>query len=268
MNRAITPALVRDRDAPEQLPVQPAPESSSLLAALVSAARDSSTDITKMERIFAMHKEIMLLQAESEFNDALARAQGRLEPARKNAKNTQTNSMYATFASVMAVVSPAMTAEGLSLTFRPEMPKEAGNVRMVGILAKGGYKREYPLELPLDQAGAQGKVNKTMLHATTSSGTYCQRILTKLIFGISEDWEDQDGNLTTQRPAQPEPQQPQEKPKYPDAQFDGSLPAWTDLIKSGKKSAAQIISTVESKYVMSTVQKDSLHKLHNQEGGQ
>lgn len=302
MSGVLTAASI-ERDRPEQLPVSVA-DSSNLLTALVSAARDPSTDINKMERIFQMHKEICAIQAKSDFNDALARAQAKLEPARKNAKNTQTNSMYATFAAVMVVVMPAMTSEGLSLTFRPEPPHEPGNVRVVGILAKGGHEREYPLELPLDGAGIKGNANKTAVHATTSSGSYCQRILTKMIFGLSEDWEDKDGNLSTDRgggngfmsdasqdqiatlcaATSPDslnavldhykvnklgeiPEAEVEgiksrlratKPMYGEAEFTKSFPAWEKFIRDRKKTAAEIISMVETKAVLSTDQKQSI----------
>ena len=192
MGKPITAALVKREEAP--LAEQPVTEPTNLLQALVGAARDPSTDIEKMERIFAMHKEMMAAQAKAEFNEALARAQAKLEPARKTRANTQTNSMYATLADVMRVVMPAMTAEGLSLKFRSEASQIPGWQRTVGILSRGAHQEEYPLDLPPDKVGAKGNVNKTDIHAAASTYTYAQRILTKMIFGLSEDTDDHDGN--------------------------------------------------------------------------
>lgn len=191
MSKPITAAVLH-RDESTLLAEQP--PATNLLQALVGAARDSSTNIEKMERIFAMHKEIVALQAKAEFNDALSRAQAQLEPARKTKRNSQTNSDYATLADVMRVVMPAMTAEGLSLKFRSEASPIDGWQRTVGILSRGAHQEEYPLDLPPDKAGAKGNVNKTDIHAAASTYTYAQRILTKMIFGLSEEHEDHDGN--------------------------------------------------------------------------
>lgn len=45
---------------------------------------------------------------------------------------------------------------------------------------------------------------------------------------------------------------------YPDEQFAANLPKWSDLIKSGKKTAAQIIAIIQSKAPLSDAQKAAL----------
>ena len=50
-------------------------------------------------------------------------------------------------------------------------------------------------------------------------------------------------------------------PPYPDAQFAKNLPAWTDLIQSSKKTAAQVIAIVSSKAVLSDEQKAAINAI-------
>lgn len=55
-----------------------------------------------------------------------------------------------------------------------------------------------------------------------------------------------------------EPKKAPELPDYSDADFESNLPAWSKLIASGKKTAEQIIATVESKGRLSNDQKAKL----------
>lgn len=48
------------------------------------------------------------------------------------------------------------------------------------------------------------------------------------------------------------------KPTYPDAEFEKNLPSWSSLIKTGKKTADDIIKTVESKNPLTDEQKDKI----------
>lgn len=56
----------------------------------------------------------------------------------------------------------------------------------------------------------------------------------------------------SEAPARPQPE------AYPDDQFTKNFPAWEGLIKSGKKTADEIINTVSSKAVLTDGQKESI----------
>lgn len=56
-------------------------------------------------------------------------------------------------------------------------------------------------------------------------------------------------------------QQPPEKPAYPADKFAQNLPAWTDLIATGKKSHAAVIAMLESKFTVSDEQKTNIKKI-------
>ncbi len=58
-----------------------------------------------------------------------------------------------------------------------------------------------------------------------------------------------------------EPTQPQVLPEYSAEQFQRALADWTTLISKGKKTAAQIINTIESKYTLTSAQIKSIEYL-------
>ena len=55
-------------------------------------------------------------------------------------------------------------------------------------------------------------------------------------------------------------------PDYPDNKFQQGLPSWEKLIKDKSKTAADIISTIESKYTLSPEQKNQIENLEAIEG--
>lgn len=184
----------------------PAGQPANLMQALAIAAADPRMEVEKVERLWAMHKEMMDREAERAFNDAMARAQARMEPIVRDRKNDHTKSMYATLAAINEAITPIHTAEGLSVTYdsyRPEFDKDGKEInpprtgwfRTIGICAhRGGFARRYYIDLPLDDAGKDGSKNKTGVQAMGSTNEYARRYLKKMIFDISTANEDNDGN--------------------------------------------------------------------------
>jgi phage recombination protein Bet len=69
----------------------------------------------------------------------------------------------------------------------------------------------------------------------------------------------QEIDVTPTKPAGPQP--------YADDQFTKNFPSWEKLIKTGKKTAEQIIATVSSKAVLSDAQRASIVAIKKDEGG-
>ena len=170
------------------------PQATSLLEAISRAASDPATDMDKMERLFAMHQTMLKGQAETAFNAALARAQASMGPVAHNAANTQTNSRYAKLAAINKVITPIYTEEGFAISFdTADSPKE-GYLRTIAILSHaGGHSRTYHIDMPPDEMGAKGTVNKTKVHATGSTSSYARRYLVCMIFNVTTE-DDTDGN--------------------------------------------------------------------------
>ena len=180
----------------------PTTQPTNLMQALALAAADPRMDVDKVERLFAMHKELQDREAAQAFADAMARAQSNIVPIAKDRRNDHTKSMYATLAAITDEVTPIVTAEGLAVsydTFNPERDKdlpalEKGWVRVIAIVShRGGHRQRHHLDAPLDNAGKDGTVNKTGIQAVGSTTTYLRRYLFCMIFNVATS-DDKDGN--------------------------------------------------------------------------
>lgn len=181
------------------LPAVQTPQAASLVQALAAAASDPRTDIDKMERLFAMHQAMTKQQAEADFNGAMARAQAKIQPIATDRENDHTHSRYATLRAINEVIAPIYSAEGLAVSFDTETKNDAdpipeGEIRTVAYVSHaGGHTRRYHLDLPPDDVGSQGKVNKTKVQAKGSTNEYARRYLMRMIFNIATG-DDNDGN--------------------------------------------------------------------------
>lgn len=166
----------------------------TLLQAIERAASNPETDMDKMERLFDMHQKMLKQEAEAEFNAALARAQLHIEPVAHNATNDQTRSRYAKLAAINRAIAPIYTAEGFSVSFDTADSPKDGYLRVLATLSHArGHSRVYHMDLPPDEAGAKGNVNKTKVHATGSTNSYARRYLVCMIFNVTTE-DDNDGN--------------------------------------------------------------------------
>lgn len=163
----------------------------TLLQAITKAATNPKVDMDKVERLFKMHQEMVAKQAEALWNSAMARAQARIVPVATNADNTQTKSRYAKLGAVNKAIVPIYTEEGLSVSF--DSGEVANGIRTVAKVShKAGHSKEFHLDLPVDDKGPQGTVNKTGVHAAASTNAYARRYLLCMIFNVAT--EDDDGN--------------------------------------------------------------------------
>lgn len=175
----------------------------SLLQAITQAASNPQVDVDKVERLFKMHQEMVAKEAEAAFNAALARAQARIEPVVNNALNEHTRSSYAKLAAINRDITPIITAEGLAISFDAgDAPQ--GMQRIVAIVSHAaGHSRTYHLDLPLDDVGSQGKVNKTKVQATGSTNSYGRRYLVCMIFNVTTE-DDDDGKGPRRQEVEPD----------------------------------------------------------------
>lgn len=174
--------------------VTPVGEAAALIAMIERAAADPSVDIDKMERLFAMHKEVVQRQAMAAFNAAMANAQAELVPVAKNARNNQTNSNYADLGAIADVAMPVVHSHGFGLSFGEFKSQEPGCMGVVcEVTHANGHGKTYHFNVPLDGAGLRGAANKTATHAYGSTFTYGRRYATLAVFNIAIK-NDNDGN--------------------------------------------------------------------------
>ena len=180
------PAAIAQRGEPDA--------AASLLQVIAAAARDSSVDIEKMERLVVLHERMLARTAEAAFNDAMSRAQAEMTPISRDAVNPQTKSRYASYAQLDDALRPIYTRHGFSISLDTGTGAPEGELRVLAYVGNSGHTRTYTLDVPCDGKGAKGGDVMTKTHAKGAATTYGQRYLLKMIFNVAIGELDNDGN--------------------------------------------------------------------------
>ena len=166
----------------------------ALITMIERAAINPDVDIEKMERLLQMHERIQMRQAETDFNASMTGAQSVMGRISADATNPQTRSNYASYGKLDSVLRPIYTEHGFALSFDTgEVEGEVVRV-ICRVSHRGGFSREYHVDMPADGKGAKGGDVMTKTHATGAAMTYGMRYLLKMIFNVAIGEEDTDGN--------------------------------------------------------------------------
>lgn len=184
--RAVGPLL---SDRVEQTQTDP------FLAMVERVAQNPEVDVSKVEAILSMQERVLEREARNEFYAALNRVQAHMPAIAKDARNDQTQSMYARYETISRALTPVAAAEGFSTSFSQDKADLDGYIRIRGTLrhTAGHAEDHYYVDVPLDDRGIKGTPNKTPTHATGSSFKYGQRYLKCLMFDVAAG-DDDDGN--------------------------------------------------------------------------
>lgn len=170
-----------------------------MLAIIASAAANPLVDVAKMKELLAMQREIEQRQEDREFNAAMLAAQNNMPRITRDRENTHTKSRYATLEKVSKEIDKIVRSCGFTLSFGTEDSTLAGHYRVVcDVSHVGGTTRRYIVDLKADEAGSQGKANKTPVQAVGSTISYGRRYLKMMIFDLAIVGEDNDGVRTRQ----------------------------------------------------------------------
>lgn len=162
------------------------PANISRLSPLVQAAMDGNLDTEKLRELLAIQKEYEANEARKAFSAAMSACQSEMPAIVKNAENKQTNSMYAKHELICQLIKPVYTRHGLSLSFHEGKAERDGEVRVVcDVDHEMGHSKQYFVDLPRDDKGIKGTVNKTPVHAKASTFQYGRRYLTLMIFDLA-----------------------------------------------------------------------------------
>lgn len=174
--------------------VAPQQEGMSLIE---RAAFTPDFDLAKLETLMRLDAEAKAAAAKRAYSAAMAAAQSEIPKVIKGSENKHTKSNYADLAAVDAAIKPIVTKHGFSLSYYPVMSEREGFVR-VGVIVShaGGHEERHEADFPLDDAGSQGKANKTGIQAFGSTVTYARRYLKLMVFDIATG-DDKDGNAPT-----------------------------------------------------------------------
>lgn len=172
--------------------------------ALIQHAIDKRVDVDQLEKLMGLQERSQANEARKSFMRSMAACQSEMPKVIKNCKNKQIDSTYANLESVNSSLMPVATKNGLSLSFSQggemvdgvAIPIKPGDFRTVLLLRhRDGYSETHFYDLPVDDAGIAGKVNKTPIHARASSTSYAERYLMCQVFSITIAGTDVDGNV-------------------------------------------------------------------------
>src|SRR5215470_12328832 len=126
-------------------------EVAAFLAMIERAARDSSIDIDKLDRLLLMRERENARVAERLFNEAMALAQAEMQPIGTDSANDQTRSRYASYAALDRAVRPVYTKHGFGLTFNTDDAPGESQARIIcDACHAGGHTRSYHVDMPVD----------------------------------------------------------------------------------------------------------------------
>lgn len=190
----------------EETAVTPIRQSDAPIVAMIERiAMDPTIPIDRLEQMLAMKermedrardmaREDREYEAKTAYFSAMSACQKELPVVHKNKRNSHTNSNYADLAAIEDQAMPIIYKHGFGVSFQPDGYNELGELQIKWEIShSGGYVRNGIGAIPVDGAGAQGKVNKTGTQAFGSTATYGRRYLLCMLFNISTG-DDRDGN--------------------------------------------------------------------------
>lgn len=165
-------------------------------------SRDKGVDAGKLERLIAMQKDILRVEAERAFNLAYTAMVLTIPEIDRKGKITNKDgaiqSRYSRHEDIQRVVKPLLQQHGFALSYRSEWP-EPGRVRVVGMLThQDGHHRESMFESIADTSG-----NKNAIQALGSAVSYGRRYTTIDLLNITCVGVDDDGQATAKGARRP-----------------------------------------------------------------
>lgn len=202
----------------------------------------SPADIREM---LALQREWDADQARKSFNRAFAAFKAeaiRIVKAKKVGDGPLKGKAYAELFNVVDAVGPVLSAHGLSTSWRLTRDEPGWIEVTCELRHEDGHCDRVSMGGPPDTGGA-----KNAIQARASTISYLERYTLKAITGVAEGGDDDDGQGGAGAPVP-------EVCYYSAEAFSTNLPAWSELILSGRKTADQIIATVETKGAPLTAQ--------------
>lgn len=174
----------------------------------------------------------------NELAEALAKAQGQIEGAKKDKANPFFKSVYADLASVWDACRKPLSDNGLSVT---QCPEEADNGIAIEtmLLHSSGQWIKSRYTMPVSKLDAQ---------AVGSAITYARRYALSAVVGIAP--EDDDGNAAAAaKTAKPKTEQKEKSlPVLSDDEFEKKSLVWNKSMKDKGETAENLIAFLQTKY--------------------
>jgi len=128
------------------------------------------------------------------FAAAMVAAQAEMPQVVRDAKNTQTNSLYAKYETISEAIQPIITKHGFACMFSEGKAEQPNHIRTVcDVVHEAGHTKQFYADIPFDNVGMKGNANKTNTHAYGSTKSYGKRYLKCEIFDVAVKNQDDDG---------------------------------------------------------------------------
>ena len=174
------------------------PEESQMVSMIERMAMSPDVDVEKLERLMAMQEKMLDREAEQAYTRAMVAVQSNIQAVTRDKINPQTHSKFVSLEAMKKVVVPVYTQEGFALSYGEGESTKENSVRVTcKVMHSGGHSENFFYDCPIDDKGIAGKVNKTPTHGKASAVTYGERYILKLIFNITIQDEDDDGNAAS-----------------------------------------------------------------------
>jgi len=161
---------------------------------LEQIAQNPAITPEKLEHFMKLRDQEEAKWAKRSFMAAMAQVQEKIPVVIRDAKNTQTQSKYATEEAIARAIKPIFTKEGFSLSFDTQDCARKDHMRVVCIVRhRDGHEETRGIDYPYDIAGIKGTPNKTPIHAYKSTLSYARNTLTCMVFNVATGHDD-DGN--------------------------------------------------------------------------
>jgi len=167
----------------------------NMISVIERMASNPEVDVEKLERVMAMQITILDREAEQEYTRAMVRVQSGLSGITRDKHNPQTHSMFVSLEAMKKAVVPSYTKEGFALSYGEGDSGKPDVIRITcKVMHSNGHSETFFYDNPVDDKGIKGNVNKTPTHGKSSAVTYAERYILKLIFNLTIQDEDDDGN--------------------------------------------------------------------------
>lgn len=176
----------------KQLAIPNVPEApTGMVAMMERLALNPDLPVEKLEKLLEMQLRVREIEAKQAYAAALARLQPKLPIIRERGgiKNNSgaVQSKYALWEDVVGVVTPIISEEGFSLSFRTSSTDKT--VTVTGVLThEMGHEEQTSLTLPMDTSGS-----KNAVQSVGSSTSYGKRYTASALLNLRTGEKDDDG---------------------------------------------------------------------------
>lgn len=223
-------------------------------ADLLRIAVESNADLDKLERLMVLQDKWEAKEAKRAYDVAFAAFKAEAVMILKGRKVTDgplRGKSYAELHDVVNAVTPALSKHGLSSSWKLTMDDRDWMQVTCYLRHVSGHEESVSMGGPPDVGGA-----KNAIQARASTKTYLERYTMKAITGLSEQDDDDDGaggaaprNQQRSNPPADSSKNnvPAERPVYSQESFEKNKASWREIVKSGRKTPAQMVAFIETK---------------------